>query len=97
MVLHVDAYMAGRHSGFESSETYLVVCCGMCTFGALEPVSGANATTFASAIMKIQMRYGFCHTIVLDKDSNFLVYAAKLWTSSKLIATCYWATTTTRC
>ena len=71
MVLHVDAYMAGRHSGFESSETYLVVCCGMCTFGALEPVSGANATTFASAIMKIQMRYGFCHTIVLDKDSIF--------------------------
>jgi hypothetical protein len=37
----------------------------------LEPVSGANATTFASAIMKIQMRYGFCHTIVLDKDSKF--------------------------
>ncbi len=70
MVLRVDAYMAGRHSGFEGSETYLVACCGMCTFGALEPVSGANATTFASAIMKIQMRYGFCHTIVLDKDSK---------------------------
>jgi hypothetical protein len=70
MVLHVDAYMAGHHLGFEGSETYLVACCGMCTFGALEPVSGANATTFASAIMKIQMRYGFCHTIVLNKDSK---------------------------
>ena len=71
MVLHVDAYMAERHTGFEGSETYLVACCGMCTFGALEPVSGANATTFASAIMKIQMRYGFCHIIILDKDSKF--------------------------
>jgi hypothetical protein len=70
LVLHVDAYMAGRHSGFEGSETYLIACCGMCTFGALEPVTGANATTFASAIMKIQLRYGFCHTIVLDKDSK---------------------------
>jgi hypothetical protein len=71
MVLHVDAYMAGRHMSFEGSETSLVACCGMCTFGALEPVSGANATTFASAIMKIQMRYGFCHTIILDKDLKF--------------------------
>jgi hypothetical protein len=70
LVLHVDAYMAGRHSGFEGSETYLIACCGMCTLGALEPVTGTNATTFASAIMKIQLRYGFCHTIVLDKDSK---------------------------
>ncbi len=71
LVLHVDAYMAGRHSGFKGSETYLIACCGMCTFGALEPVTGANATTFASAIMKIQLCYGFCHTILLNKDSKF--------------------------
>jgi hypothetical protein len=71
MVLHVDAYMAGSHPGFEGSKIYLVACCGMCTFGALDPVSGAYATTFASAIMKIQLRYGFCHTIVLDKDTKF--------------------------
>ena len=71
MVLHVDAYMAGRHSGFEASETYLVACCGMCTFGALEHVSDANATTFASAIMTIQLCDGLCHTIVLNKDSKF--------------------------
>jgi hypothetical protein len=55
LVLHIDAYMAGKHSGFEGSEMYLVACCGMCSFGALEPVRGANATTFASAIMKIQL------------------------------------------
>jgi hypothetical protein len=27
--------------------------------------------TFASAIMKIQLHYEFCHTIVFDKDSKF--------------------------
>jgi hypothetical protein len=62
LVLHVNTYMAGTHSGFEGLETYLVACCGMCTFGTLEPVTGASTTTFASAIMKIQLRYGFCHT-----------------------------------
>jgi hypothetical protein len=71
LVLHVDAYSADAHSGFEGSDVYLVACCGMCTFGALKPVTGANAMTFALAIMKIQLRYGFCHTIVLDKDSMF--------------------------
>ncbi len=58
LVLHVNAYMAGRHSGFEGLETYLVACCGMCTFGALEPVTGANATTFALAIMKFNFDMG---------------------------------------
>jgi hypothetical protein len=71
LVLHVDAYLAGAHSGFEGSDVYLVACCGMCTFGALEPVMSPNATTFASAIMKIQLRYGLCHTVVLNKDSKF--------------------------
>jgi hypothetical protein len=71
LVLHVDAYSAGAHTGFKGSHVYLVACCGMCTFGALEPISGANAMSFASAIMKIQLRFGFCHTIVLDKDSKF--------------------------
>ncbi len=71
LMLHINAYSAGAHSGFEGSDVYLIACCGMCTFGALEPVTGTNATTFASAIMKIQLLYGFCHTVVLDKDSKF--------------------------
>jgi hypothetical protein len=71
LVLHVDAYSASTHTGFKGSHIYLVACCGMCIFGALEPISGANATSFASAIMKIQLRFGFCHTIILDKDSKF--------------------------
>jgi hypothetical protein len=72
MVLHIDGYSAGKQVGFEGSEIYLIACCRMSTFTAMEPVINPSANTFASAIMKIIMRYGFCHTtVVLDKDSNF--------------------------
>jgi hypothetical protein len=71
MVLHIDGYSAGKQIGFEGSEMYIIACCGMCTFAAMEPVTNPLATTFASAIMKIILRYGFCHTVVLDKDSKF--------------------------
>jgi hypothetical protein len=46
-------------------------CCEMCSFACIEPITRASATTFASAIMKILLCYGFCHTVVLDKDSKF--------------------------
>jgi hypothetical protein len=36
LVLHIDTYKAGAHSGFEGLETYVVAYCGMSTFGALE-------------------------------------------------------------
>ncbi len=77
MVLHIDGYSAGKQIGFEGSETYLIACCGMCTFAAMEPVINPLANTFASAIMKIIMRYGFCHTVVLDKDSKFFGVCCK--------------------
>ena len=71
-VIHIDGYAAGKQQGFKGSEICLIACCGMCTFAALEPVSNASAKTFASAIMKIMLRYSLSHTIVLDKDSKFL-------------------------
>jgi hypothetical protein len=71
-VIHINRYAAGKQQGFEGSKIYLVACCGMCTFAAVEPVTNASAKTFASAIMKIMLRYGISHTIVLDKDSKFL-------------------------
>ena len=71
-VLHVDAYSAGKHSGFEGSEVYIIGCCGLSSFACMDPVAHASASTFASAIMKIQLWYGLCHTIVLDKDSKFM-------------------------
>ena len=69
--MHFDTYSTGKHAGFEGLEVYLIGCCGMCGFAYMEPVANPSATTFASAIMKIQLRYGFCHTLVLDKDSKF--------------------------
>ena len=30
-VLFVDAYSAGKYSGFEGSKVYLIACCGMRT------------------------------------------------------------------
>jgi hypothetical protein len=71
LVLHIGGYQAGKESGFEGSSHYLVACCSMCTFAAMEPVSTAFATTYASAIMKIMLQFGFCHTCILDKDSKF--------------------------
>jgi hypothetical protein len=70
-VIHIDGYTAGKQQGFEGSEIYLIACCGMCTFTAVEPVLKASAKTFASAIMKIMLQYGLSHTVVLDKDSKF--------------------------
>jgi hypothetical protein len=40
-------------------------------FASMEPIQHANSKNFASAIMRTQLRYNFCHTIVLDKDSKF--------------------------
>jgi hypothetical protein len=43
----------------------------MTGFSIMESIPHKNSTNFASGIMKIQLRFGFCHTIVLDKDSKF--------------------------
>ncbi len=69
-VLFVDAYSAGKYSGFKGSGAYLIAACGMTWFFAMEPIQHANSTNFASGIMKIQLQFGFCHTIVLGKDSK---------------------------
>ena len=71
LVIHFDAYVAGKHAGFEGSDAYLIGACGMCGFACMEPITNPSATTFASAIMRILLWYGFCHTAVLDKDSKF--------------------------
>ena len=70
-VLFVDGYSAGKHSGFEGCEVYLIAACGMTGFSVMEPIQHATSSSFASGIMKIQLRFGLCHTIVLDKDSKF--------------------------
>jgi hypothetical protein len=70
MVLHIDGYQAGKESGFKGSLHYLIACCSMCTFAAMEPIANANAMSYAAAIMNIILCIGFCHTCILDKDSK---------------------------
>jgi hypothetical protein len=71
MVLHVDGYDAGAHASFEGDKTYVVAVCGMTTFAVMEPVRSKNAEGFAVALMRILLRFGIFHTIVLDKASAF--------------------------
>jgi hypothetical protein len=51
--------------------------CGMTGFASMEPIQNANSKTFASGITKVQLRYGFCHTVVLDKDSKIFWVCSK--------------------
>jgi hypothetical protein len=43
----------------------------------MEPITKASATTFASAITKILLHYGFFHTTILDKDIKFFGVCCK--------------------
>jgi hypothetical protein len=42
----------------------------MTGFASMEPIQHTNSKTFASGIMKVQLRYGFCQTVILDKYSK---------------------------
>jgi hypothetical protein len=57
LVLHINGFQAGQELGFEGSLHYLIACCSMCTFAVMEPVANANTTTYASAIMKIILKW----------------------------------------
>ncbi len=67
----MDAYKAGNHARFDGDEVYVISCCGLTGFAVMEPVKHATLQTFASAVMRIQLRFGLCHTMVLNKDSKF--------------------------
>jgi len=54
-VLLVDSYSAGKHSGFEGSEVYLIVAGCMTEFSVMELIQHATSSSFASGIMKIQL------------------------------------------
>ncbi len=69
LVMFFDAYSDGKNVEYEGSKYYLIGCC-MCGFACMKPITRASVTSFASAIMKTLLRYEFCHTIVLNKDSK---------------------------
>ena len=70
-VLFVDIYAVGTELNFVGTKHYLLAACGMTSFAVCEDTAEANSTTFAAAIMKIWLRFGFSHTLVVDKDSKF--------------------------
>ncbi len=96
LVLFIDVYSVRKHSSFDGLEVYLIACCRMTGFASMEPIQHANSKTFASGIMKVQLHYGFYHSVVLDKDRNFLGSAVKRLTSFKSIAMYSQATTITQ-
>ena len=71
-VLFLDVYAAGVEFNFDGTKHYLIGACGMCSFAICEATPEQTATAFASALMKIWLRFGFSHTIVVDKASAFL-------------------------
>jgi hypothetical protein len=71
-VLFVDIYTAGSEFSFEGSKHYLIAACRMTSFAICEATVEQNSKVFAAALMKIWLRFGFSHTIVVDKDSKFL-------------------------
>lgn len=69
--LFADIYSVGTELNFDGTKNHLIACCGMTSFAVSEATADANAAAFAESLMKIQLRFGFCHTIVVDKDSKF--------------------------
>jgi hypothetical protein len=68
----------------------------MTGFASMELIQHANSKNFAPAIMKIQMLYGFCHTIALSTGIAIsTTFAVKLWTYCTSTAIIFWATTIT--
>ena len=70
-VLHVDGYSVGANINFLGDKAFLIAACRMCIFAVAEPVSNTDSTIYAQALLVIMLRFGFAHTIVLDKDSKF--------------------------
>jgi hypothetical protein len=91
MILHIDGYQAGNQQGFEGSNIYLIACCGMCSFAAMELISNPSAATYALAIMTIILRYSFSTRTV-----NSLTSAATLWICYALTAISSLVTTITK-
>ena len=71
VVLHVDCYMAGAIKTYDNVSAYLIAACNMTGFACIEGINESNAASFAGAIMRIMLRYGMAHTLILDKDSKF--------------------------
>ena len=68
----MDIYATGSQFNFESTKHYLIAACGMTSFAICEDTLEGTAEAFTAAMMKIWLRFGFSHTIVVDKAGTFL-------------------------
>lgn len=82
-VLFVDIYAAGAECNFDGTNHYLIAACGMTSFPIAEDTAEQNSHIFASALMKIWLRFGFSHTIMVEKDRILLGVFAKTATLLK--------------
>ena len=78
LILHINGYTAGAHTNLEGSNSYRIAAAGMTSFACMEPVKKTSATSYTLVLMKIMVRFGICHTLVLDKDSKFLTVFKKV-------------------
>ena len=71
-VLFVKIYVVRIEFNADDTKYYLIAACRMTLFTICEPPSEQNTAAFALALMKVWLRFGFFHTIIVDKDSKFL-------------------------
>ena len=75
--VHPTSFMASHFThlcvlNFDGSKHYLIAACGMTAFGICRPTVEQTTEAFAADLIKIWLRFGFSHTIVVDKASAFL-------------------------
>ena len=69
--IHADCYEPGKTESFDGSIALMVVLDHLTGFCAIEELKTKTATSFASAIYKISLRYGLSQLLVTDADSKF--------------------------
>ena len=88
-VLFVDIYAAGADFNFVGTKYYLIAACGMTSFAIAEHTAEQNSTVFPAALMRIWLRFGFSHTIVVNKDGIFWENLFRKQPCYASISTCY--------
>ncbi len=85
------------HSGFKGSTSYLICCCGMCSFGILEPVPAPQLLLLHPRLWKCNYPLVVATPTFYTKTVNFLASAENLSICSKsTVAFCWGMTTTLR-
>ena len=66
-VLFMDIYASGPDISFDGNHHNLIAAYGMTGFSVFGLILEQTTKTLASALIKIWLRFGFFHTIVVEK------------------------------